>query len=315
MIRSSFSYFNVLSEDIATNNWAEGRAVFDDAVAHNFDSPRLHTLHWMLAFLQNDASAMQGDLKWARQNPAQRYQVIDCDSWFEAFHGRLRNSGRLMRESVQESARPDPTITAYYLHSAALQEVEAGNPIQGQQLAEEGLKASGDYNSKLLAALVFARSGRADEAQKLADAVDREQPRDSLVQKYCLPAIRAAISLYRNDPSAAIEILRVHQDYDLAYTDTFNNLYPAYLRGLAYLQMGQGHQAAAEFQKILDHPGIMGGFVTGALARLQLARAQAMTGDDVAARKSYQQFLSLWKNADPDIPIYKQAKAEYAGLR
>jgi hypothetical protein len=103
--------------------------------------------------------------------------------------------------------------------------------------------------------------------------------------------------------------------YDLAYPASFNGLYPAYIRGLAYLQMGEGRLAAAEFQKLLDHPGIVGRDVTGALSHLQLARAQKMIGDQAAARKSYEDFLTLWKDADSDIPIYQQAKAEYAKLR
>jgi tetratricopeptide (TPR) repeat protein len=129
-----------------------------------------------------------------------------------------------------------------------------------------------------------------------------------------LPAIRAAIQLQQNDSSGAIESLLPAVKYDLASPNSFNCLYPAYLRGLAYLQMGNGRLAAPEFQKLLDYPGVVGRFVTGALARLQIGRAQAMAGDKAAARKSYQDFLYIWKDADREIPIYKQAKAEYARL-
>ncbi len=126
-----------------------------------------------------------------------------------------------------------------------------------------------------------------------------------------IPPVRAAIALGRNKPDEAIDILTASIPYDLG--DAF--LVPAYLRGLAYLQAGNGRQAAGEFQKLLDHPGILESDIKGALAHLQLGRAQAMMGDKEAARKSYQDFLTLWKDADPDIPIYKQAKAEYAKLK
>jgi eukaryotic-like serine/threonine-protein kinase len=129
-----------------------------------------------------------------------------------------------------------------------------------------------------------------------------------------LPAIRAAISMQNSDPNQAIEFLKIVTPYELG-GESLCCLTPVYVRGLAYLQARQGQQAAAEFQKLLQHPGIVTKMVTGSLARLQLARAQVMTGDKAAARKSYQDFLTLWKDADPDIPIYEQAKAEYAKLQ
>ena len=138
--------------------------------------------------------------------------------------------------------------------------------------------------------------------------VNQQSPQDTLIQSYYLPTIRAAIEVQRHNPAGAVEILRPAEQYELVVGDSFNSIYPAYLRGLAYLQLGQGQAASAEFQKLLDHPAIVGRYVTGALAHLQLGRAQSMMGDKAAARKSYQDFLTLWKDADPDIPIYKQAK-------
>jgi tetratricopeptide (TPR) repeat protein len=123
------------------------------------------------------------------------------------------------------------------------------------------------------------------------------------------------MKLHENDPAGAVEILRPTVKYDLASPPGFNSLYPAYIRGLAYLQMGEGRLAVVEFQKLFDHPGIVGRDVIGALARLQLARAQKTMGDQADARKSYENFLTLWKDADSDIPTYQQAKAEYAKVR
>ncbi len=126
--------------------------------------------------------------------------------------------------------------------------------------------------------------------------------------------IHAAIKLQENAPEGAIENLRPTAKYELSLPDTVNSVYPAYLRGLAYLQMGKGALAVPEFQKVIDHPGVVGRFVTGALARLQLARAQAVSGDKTSAKKSYEEFLDLWKDADPDLPIYRRAKIEYSKL-
>jgi tetratricopeptide (TPR) repeat protein len=147
------------------------------------------------------------------------------------------------------------------------------------------------------------------------EELNREYRLDTVTQNYYLPTLRAMIDLDRNHPGQAIETLRRAAPYELAKTAAIDQLYPAYVRGLAYLQLGQGRQAAAEFQKLLDHPGIVAIWLTGPLARLHLGRAQMMMGDKAAARKSYQDFLTLWKDADPDIPIFRQAKAEYAKLQ
>jgi tetratricopeptide (TPR) repeat protein len=164
-------------------------------------------------------------------------------------------------------------------------------------------------------ALSLARSGRTAEAERLADEVSKEAPLDTIVQKYLVPTVRAAIELQQHDPQAAIDLLRGTVQYDLADTQSFDYLYPAYLRGLAYLESGDGRSAAKEFQKLIDNPGMCWSFVTGPLARLQLGRAQKMMGDNASARKSYEEFLNIWKDADPDLPIYRQAKAEYAQLK
>jgi tetratricopeptide (TPR) repeat protein len=196
----------------------------------------------------------------------------------------------------------------------SVEEAEVGNSERARSMAAPALKSLQNSHNQIYLALALGRAGNVEEAQKLADALDQEYPLDTAIQYYYLPAIRAAIKLIEKDPASAVEILRPALKYDLAYPDSFQSLYPAYIRGLAYLQMGDGQQAAAEFQKLLDHPGLVGRDVHGALSHLQLARAQKMMGDEGAARKSYEDFLTLWKDADPDIPIYQQAKAEYAKL-
>ena len=195
----------------------------------------------------------------------------------------------------------------------ALGYAETGNPAQARQAAERALSAGPKGASKQLVALILARAGAVDEAESIAKSLAQEFPRNTLVQNYQLPTIRAAIELHKGQPARAIAILQPALPYDFT-AEEFWGLYHAYLRGLAYLQLGQGREAAAEFQKMVDHPGILQDLITAPLSHLQLGRAQAMSGDKAAARKSYQDFLTLWKDADPDIPIYQQAKPEYARL-
>jgi tetratricopeptide (TPR) repeat protein len=197
----------------------------------------------------------------------------------------------------------------------ALESAEVGDWVDAKLLVKDAGPFDQVRNVQLNLALESAESGDVERAEKIVATMNQQFPQNTLVQFYCLPTIRAAIELQRHNPTAAIEFLRPAEQYELILADDFNSIYPAYFRGLAYLQLGQGQAASAEFQKLLDHPAIVGRYVTGALAHLQLGRAQAMMGDKAAARKSYQDFLTLWKDADPDIPIYKQAKTEYAKLR
>ncbi len=168
----------------------------------------------------------------------------------------------------------------------------------------------------MVLALALAGSEKTEQAGKIADEVSAERPLDTVVQYYLVPTVRAAIKLQQHDPAAAIELLRATTKYELSFnTESFDFLYPAYVRGQAFLALGDARSAAAEFQKLIDHPGLINYHVTGPLAWLQLGRAQKMMGDEAAARKSYEKFLSLWRDADPDVPIYQQAKAEYARLK
>jgi tetratricopeptide (TPR) repeat protein len=161
-----------------------------------------------------------------------------------------------------------------------------------------------------VAALALARAGDLEQAEKLSDKLNEQYPEDTMVQDYLLATIRSAVEVQRNNPGLAHDLLNASIPYEQGY-DAFGAIFPAYVRGNAFLKSGQAQQASAEFQKMIDHPGIMQNFVTAALAHLQLARAQLMMGDTASARKSYQDFLALWKDADQNLPILQQAKAEY----
>ena len=205
-----------------------------------------------------------------------------------------------------------PEIAAQVEGAAALHQAELGLKNEARRTVAKALSASGGRRVKLLAALVLARAGDTSRAQILADELSTALPKNTLLQKYWLPVIRASIELSHQNPSKAISLLQP-TSYELSNTPILaGNLYPAYVRGQAYLGTHQGKEAAAEFQKFLDYAGIAANSPLAALARLGLARAYLMQRERERSTNAYRDFLNLWKDADPDIPILKQAKAEYA---
>jgi predicted Zn-dependent protease len=198
-----------------------------------------------------------------------------------------------------------------------LREAEFGNAGSARHDAVAALALVPGRDITRVAALALAQVGDAAQARKLADSLNRDFPQDTIMQGYWLPSIRAAIELNAKNAAKATEILKTAAPYELAQCEPFQlgMLYPGYLRGQAYLQAHQGKEAAAEFQRMIDHRGIVLNFPLGALAHVGLGRAYALQGDTAKARAAYQEFLTLWKDADPDIPILQQAKAEYAKLK
>jgi tetratricopeptide (TPR) repeat protein len=268
-----------------------------------------------LAFLQNDKVAVQEEVNWATGRPGAE-DVFNSQADTEAFYGRFRGARRFSRQAIESTQRAgEEAAAAEYMGSQAWREAAIGN-IAGARSTAKGALALRAGNRKFVvnffALLASAEAGDSVQAGKLADQLSQWYPQGTLVQHYWVPTMRAAIEVQRNNPLKAAEILQTVAPYEMS---PLANLFPIYVRGQAHLKAGQGREAAAEFQKVLDNPGVALNSVYGALAHLQLARAQAMMGDKQAARKSYQNFLTLWKDADPDIPIYKQAKAEYAKLR
>jgi DNA-binding winged helix-turn-helix (wHTH) protein/tetratricopeptide (TPR) repeat protein len=316
LLPSSPTLTHLLVAAIYAQRIDEAREAYSAAISRGLDFPGLHLHHASLAFLQNDKSAMQKEWAWASQDLVQGRFVLNRESRAEGFYGRSRNAHRLAQMAVDSSMKAGFSSDAAGFESLdALSDAETGNLRQSEALVTDAVRKSQDRTVLMSTAFTFARAGNTKRSQELLDKLNRLFPNDFTIQAFSLPATRAAIKLDENDPAAAIEILRPVTPYDLAVTDSFSYVYPAYLRGLAYLQLKEGNLAAAEFRKVLDHSGVAYGFVTGALSFLQLARAQAIMRDEEAARKSYEDFLALWKNADPDLPIYKEAKAEYAALR
>ena len=297
----------------------EVQAAFDEAAARKIDfDADLRDDRIRLAFLQHDQRTMEEQSNGATDE-AEDYELLLMKSEIEEYHGRFRKA----RDLIQQALKTAPGTSAERKHKMllwqsgarfALWEAESGDSAHAKQMATTTLETGSDRDQEQYLALASARAGDIEQARKLADTLDQLSPQDTLIQNYGLPTIRAAMKLDANDPAGAIDVLEPARRYELTMNTSFNGPYPAYIRGLAYLQLGEGRLAATEFQKLLDHKGLVGTDEIGALAYLQMARAHKMMGDKAPAQKWYEEFLELWKDADPDVPILKQAKSEYASL-
>ena len=311
-LEPSSLYFSWAAEyNINASRFNQARSWLAEAKASKFDSLNLKIQRLQLAFIEDDRASLDQIFDGEAHGP-NRVVFLRMRSSFEAQKGHFDSADRLQLQASRLSSDPEDISRALVL--SALQNAEAGRAIQAREIEDQALQSKLDRNKKMILALSIARSGRTDEAERLAEEVSQESPLDTIVQRYLVPTVHAAVKLQQHDP-AAIDLLRQTVQYDLSYDRSFNYLYPAYIRGLAYLESGDGRSAAAEFQKLIDNPGLCRQFITGPLARLQLGRAQRLMGDNASARKSYEEFLSIWKDADPDTPVYRQAKAEYAQLK
>jgi tetratricopeptide (TPR) repeat protein len=277
---------------------------------------QFRTSYW-LAFLKGDAAQMARTVSAAAGKPGAEEPLLAIQADAEGWYGKLKNAheltGRAMDSALHHNAKE---AAAAYQAEAALREVESGYREQARAEAEAAVKLADDRDVWVIAALALARAGDTAGAEKLAAELDKTFPLDTLVQRYWLPTIRAGVALQSKDPDRAIELLKVVSPVELGGQPMLAAyMSPAYVRGEAYLMLHDGNRAAVEFQKFIDHRGLVATFSWGALARLGLARAYALQGDTAKARAAYRDFLTLWKDADAGIPILKEARAEYAKLQ
>jgi eukaryotic-like serine/threonine-protein kinase len=313
------AYGNLIDDYLSLDRIKDAKAALDEASRRNLDTPDLHLYRYHLAFLEDDPAAMQEQSSWATGKPGAEDAQLSDESDTEAYYGRLQKARELTRQAVELAKRNGGAVTAaLWQVNEALREAEFGNTTFARKAAADALSLSSKSDIELLVALALARSGDSVQSAALADKVAAEFDRDTLIQAYWLPAIRATIAIDRGDPQKAIELLSMASEYELGEPvqwPSHGTLYPVYVRGEAYLRAGDAVRAATEFQKIIDHRGVVANFPLGVLARVQLARAYKLGGDGEKAREAYAAFLVVWLNADPDIPILKQAKSEYAKLR
>jgi DNA-binding winged helix-turn-helix (wHTH) protein/tetratricopeptide (TPR) repeat protein len=312
------AYRNVAFAYLLLNRVEEAEATGKEAHAKGLDS-RLAPVLYGIAFYRNDASEMarQAASPTGKADDGELLLAMQADT--AAYFGHLREAREFSRQAADSAGRAGEKETAagYYAVSA-LREALVGNADRAREQATlaKGRASGRDMDYGL--ALALAYTGEARRAQVLADDFGKRFPEDTVVQSNYLPTLRARIALLRSNPQQALDSLQAAAPYELGLPAlsfyNWPNLYPVYVRGEAYLAAGKGGEAAAEFQKILDHRGIVLNEPIGALAHLQLGRAYAMQGDTAKARAAYNDFLTLWKDADTDIPILRQAKAEYTKL-
>src|SRR5271157_5771529 len=314
---ASFIYFNLVWNYIALNRLEEAEAVYRQAEELKLESEYEHVDLYRLAFLKGDAAQMAKWASAAMGKPVAEAFVLGAQADTEGWYGRLKNAHELTQKAMEEAQYNDARESAAaYQAGAALREVESGNREQARANADAAVKLAPNRDVRAIAALALARAGDTAGAEKLAAELDKTFPLGTMVQRYWLPTIWAAVALERKDPNEAIELLNESDTIELGQPSRGNVfLCPVYLRGEAYLMLNDGKAAAAEFQKFIDHRGLVGNFPWGALARLGMARAYALQGDTAKAKAAYQDFLTLWKDADPDVPILIAAKAEYAKLQ
>ncbi|HEY1659825.1 MAG TPA: winged helix-turn-helix domain-containing protein [Candidatus Sulfotelmatobacter sp.] len=326
----SGNYINLADYDLSLQRLEESRQVIHEAQAQKIEDYGIHVHLYRLAFLESDSAAMAKQQQWFVGKPEYEQFGLGLESDTEAYEGHLSKSRELTKLAVDSALRADQKENAVsYSASAALQEVAYGNISEARRSAAEALKmaaAPAIQGDVVEAVLALAMAGDAARAESLAKDLGKRFPVDTQMQSLWLPAVRAQLALNRRDPAAALNALSVASPIELGSTILGETcLYHLYVRGDAYLASGQGKAAVAEFQKILDHRGIIGNCWTGALARLGVARANALQsrnsqGADADAARlralaAYKDFLTRWKDADPNIPILKQAKAEYAKLQ
>jgi serine/threonine protein kinase/tetratricopeptide (TPR) repeat protein len=322
------NYGNLANYALALQHFDETRQIIHDAQARKLDDFIEHNAFYALAFLGSDSAAMAEQQQWFAGKPEEHIGLA-LASDTEAYAGHVGKARELTKRAVDSAIQADSKETgAIWQANAALQQAAYDNPVEARQSAAEALKlAPARQGVESEAALAFAMAGDTARAESLAQDLGKRYPLDTQMQSLWLPAIQAQLALNKKDPAAALNTLQATSAIEfgqIAFVNNISCLYHVYVRGEEYLAAGQGSAAAAEFQKILDHSGIVWNCWTGALARLGVARANALQAKisqgadaDVArvrALAAYKDFLTLWKDADPDIPILKEAKAEYAKM-
>jgi eukaryotic-like serine/threonine-protein kinase len=325
-----YAYAGLANSLLAVQRFDEARHTIEGAQTRKMDNVAFRTALYALAFLRRDSPAIVEQQQWFSGKRAYENIGLALASETEAYAGHLRKARELTKQSLDSAIRADSKENAaVWQENAALREAAFGNRRESDEQAKQGMKldpASHSVQEEL--ALALAMAGDTARSESLAQDLGKRFPLDTQMQSLWLPAIHAQLALDKKNPTLALNALQAASPIELGQISFLNNiscLYPVYVRGEAYLAAGQGNAAAAEFQKIIDHGGIVWNCWTGALAHLGVARANALQsrtsqGADadaarVRALAAYKDFLTLWKDADPDIPILKEAKAEYAKLQ
>ena len=303
---------------LALNRAPEAHSVLQQALQKKPADAILRGSLYAVAFVQGDAAELDRQVAWGASKPPESDLMLSLQSDTAAYAGQLAKARDLSRRAVEASRRNGMLESgALRLASDALRETEFGNLAEARHDVAAALAIDHGSDTQTLAALALARAGDVAGAQAIANDLEKQYPNNTFIRIYWLPSIRAAIGIQHKKYPDALELLHPAIRYELGVPPPLQIgiMYPAYLRGIAYLRKGDGHAAVAEFQKLIDHRGIVENYPLGALAVLGRARGYALSGDTEGARADYREFFSLWKNADPDIPILREARQEMARLK
>jgi serine/threonine protein kinase/Tfp pilus assembly protein PilF len=310
----AIAHYNLAVNNACLNRLREAEDILRRATERGLEIDEFLMLEYELAFLKHDEAAMRQAIARARARPGAEGWISNKEASALAYSGHLqqaRSKSRVAVAQAQQAAQRERA--GVFEAGAAIREALFGNASEARKAAMAALNFSRNRDVEYGAAFALAVSGDSSKSDALANDLETRFPEDTLVRFSYLPVLRARVALNRRNPTGALESLQAAASHELGLTWTwFGALYPIYMRGEAYLALRQGSKASAEFQKILDHAGIVLLDSIGALARLQLGRALAMTGDNNKAKAAYEDFFTLWKDADPDIPALQQAKSEYA---
>ncbi len=316
----NIAYVNLAYSYYFMDRFNDAQTAMRPATDRKVDFPEFAVLRYYISFMRDDTAGMQEVVTSSRGISGSEEWVAQADSLTSAYSGHLRQAARKSQHAVdvaQEAGQHEPAAT--FEASGAVWQALFGNTAAASQHAKAALDLSRGRDVEYAAAVALAISGDASQSQVLADDLERRFPEDTSVRFNYLPALRGLDALNHNEPAKAIQLLQTATSHELTVTGStffafFGMFYPVYFRGEAYLATHQGAEAAKQFQTILDHRGLAFNDPIGALAHLQLGRAIALSGDKAKAKTAYEDFLKLWKEADPEIPILKRARTEYAKL-
>ena len=315
------AYYNLAVNNAYLNRLDVAKKVLQGAEDRGLKIEEFLMLAYDLAFLEADSARMEQVVERARAGTELASWISNKEAFAFAYSGRLHQAKSMSQRAVAEARQAgQPERAALSEAGAAVQNALFGNAAEARMMAVAALELSRDRDVSYGAAFALALAGDSRRSQAIAHDLESQFSEDTTIRASYLPVLRAHVALHQGDPAKAIDLLRAAAPFELGMprsgvSGLFGALYPIYTRGEAYLALHQPAQAAAEFQKILDHRGIVVSDPIGALARLQLGRAFALSADRMKAKTAYEDFLTLWKNADSGIPILQQAKAEYAKLQ
>ena len=320
----SIGYSLLAASYVALERTGEAEKTLERATERKLDIPDFHVQRYVIAFLKDDKTGMDREAAQSREKPGVDDWMSNAEGFVAAYSGHLEEARKMSRQAADLARKADRRETeALYETDAAVREALFGNRSTARQRARDALELSAGRDVEYGAAFALALSGESSRSQTLTDDLSRRFPEDTIVRFTYLPTLRALLALNRHQPANAVELLQTAIPYEggvsieggSEYLLGEGTFYSVYARGVAYLAARRGQEAAAEFQKILDHRGIVISDPVGPLAQMQLGRAHALAGDKDNAGTAYTDFLTLWEDADPDIPILKEVQREYASLQ